>query len=69
MAVGQGGIGRGFTWQRAGLWYDLNALSLKPEGVQISACGRGSFLCFLFCRVLGVSVGGDLQWDSTPFPS
>jgi len=34
-------VGRGFLWQRAGLGYDANDLSLKLEGLSSGACGLG----------------------------
>jgi len=37
-------IGCGFLWQRGGLGYDANDLSLKLEGISLGTCGHGSCL-------------------------
>ena len=44
MPESQNDSDRGFLWQRAGLGYDANDLSLKLEGFRPGACGHGSCL-------------------------
>ena len=61
-------IARGFLWQRAGLGYDANDLSLQLEGFRLGACGHGSCLVAVFlssgyCNLWSRYVGGRTEGD------